>query len=336
MAAVLDCPKCGAPINFEPGPGDKTVVCTYCSETVIIPEDLRVPLPQPANPPAASADRPWWQNWLVIAIFLIFVLYLVNMIVQAKYYAPIAKSIATADAQQVDAQLSQAQATFEAQSTQDVEATADVKATLQALQPLVNQEQNWPVLLTDNFSDTSHAWENGAVSDSYLTGSRDIAGGKYLWNVTSVDSAFVASYPKLANQSDFFVSVDLKYNQMPDDPSADAGIALRYDSENKTWYYFSVNDQGQYYFGWYDGAEWKMLIPDTTSSAYRPGETNRLSVGVQGTQFIFLINGQVVDGFNTQQQNAGNIGLGVNLPQAGQKANFEFANFTLLAPSSKP
>jgi hypothetical protein len=78
------------------------------------------------------------------------------------------------------------------------------------------------------------------------------------------------------------------------------------------------------------------LIPDTDSSAFRPGETNRLAVGAQGAQFIFLINDQIVANFSDPNLKTGQIGLGVNLPQAGQKANFEYSNFAVLAPTPAP
>ncbi len=68
MTAAFDCPKCGAPLSFEPNPGDETVECPYCHEIVIIPEELRIPLSQvvaqPPPPPKQSKRR----NWVIIAV----------------------------------------------------------------------------------------------------------------------------------------------------------------------------------------------------------------------------------------------------------------------------
>jgi len=121
---------------------------------------------------------------------------------------------------------------------------------------------------------------------------------------------------------------------MPDDPNADAGLVFRDNSDDQTWYYFSVNDKGQYYFGWYNGTDWYTLIPETDSTAIHPGQTNRLAVGAQGSQFIFLINGQMVDHFIDDNLKSGIIGVGVNLPEKGEKAILEFANFTVLSSSN--
>jgi hypothetical protein len=341
MAETFKCPQCGGPISFEPEPGDKTVACSFCGETVIIPEELRIALPPPMALQPAVAKVPWWRNWIVIGVLLIAIFSFGDMVLQALTaaspgYVPIKVSVETADAIQVATELAQSQATFEAKSSLRAEATAAAESTLQAVQPVIAQEQSWPVLLKDDFSGSTQAWDVGDVKDNYLTGSRNIKAGKYVWAVTSVSSAFVYSYPKTLVQKDFLASVDLKYNAMPADPSADAGLVLRANDTDSAWYYYSVNDKGEYCFGWYDGKEWNMLIPDTATTVFKPGQTNRLSIGVQGEQFIFLINGQVVGTFKDASLKAGNIGVGVNLPQADQKANFEFSNFSILAPTSAP
>ena len=78
------------------------------------------------------------------------------------------------------------------------------------------------------------------------------------------------------------------------------------------------------------------MIPETDSSAIHIGQTNRLTVGAQGSQFIFLINGQMVDHFIDDSLKSGTIGVGINLPQADEKATVEFSNFTVLSPAPKP
>jgi hypothetical protein len=337
LTASFNCPKCGAPLEFDPDPGDTTIVCEFCGETAIIPQELRIPLPAPVAVTPQTIGKPWWQNWFVIVAVLIALFGLGDFIIKAitvtsPVYVASSVLVATRDAQRVNDDLRQAQATFEANSTAQVKITAEAQATLKAAQALVKQRQNWPVLLTEKFLDNNHQWVNGDVRDDYLTGSRTIDDGKYRWNVTSVTSAFVASYPDTADQSDFFASVDMKYKQMPDDPSADVGLALRYSDADQSWYYFSVNPKGQYYFGWYGNKEWTTLISTTDSSVFRPGEVNKIAVSAQGSQFIFMINDQVIDQFNNDALKTGNIGLGINLPETGEKADVEFSNFSVLAP----
>jgi len=210
----------------------------------------------------------------------------------------------------------------------------EAQSTRVALGPLLNQEQGWPVKFVESFKDNSNGWITGDVRDSYISGNRSIDSGLYTWNITAVQSASDFSFPKLLDdQTDFFASVDMKYSAMPDDPNADAGLVFRYSDADQTWYYFSVSSKGQYYFGWYDGVSWNQLIPETNTTAFNPGQTNQLAVGASGSQFIFLINGQMVDEFVNDEFTSGTIGVGVNLPQAGEKGVVQFSNLRVRSPA---
>ncbi len=324
MAATFDCPHCGAPLSFDPHPGDESVVCSFCGETVIIPEELRVPLPAPVPEPRAVEQIPvpaparrlsCWVVGLAVIGFLTLGLFFVG--VATSMFQDLADT-PTADT---------------SSSTSGATALVENQATRDALQTLLGLEQSWPAIFTENFADKSHQWLTGDVRDSYLTGNRSISSGAYTWNMTAVKGTSDFSFPDIPDQKDFIASVDLKLINMPDDPDSDAGLAFRYNQSDHSWYYFSINTKNQYYFGWYDGSTWSTLISDTDSAAIHPGQTNRLSVGVQGSQFIFLINGQMVDHFIDDHLPSGGIGVGINLTQAGQKASVGFSNFTVSSPA---
>jgi len=59
MTSLFKCPSCGAPLKYEEGGGPITT-CPYCSNSVIVPADLRGPRPD-ANPlpatPVPSEER---------------------------------------------------------------------------------------------------------------------------------------------------------------------------------------------------------------------------------------------------------------------------------------
>lgn len=322
MTATFDCPHCGAPLSFDPHPGDESVVCSFCGETVIIPQELRVPLPAPVVEPPAYERVPapaparrmsCFVLGLAIIGFVVVGLFLIG--VATSFFQTIGDSPTDAASSDVGS----ATATVENQATRD------------ALQTLLGLEQSWPAIFSENFADNSHQWLTGDVRDGHLTGNRSISSGTYTWNMTAVQGTSDFSFPNLPAQKDFMASVDLKLIDMPDDPDTDAGLAFRFNNSDQSWYYFSINKQNQYYFGWYDGANWTSLISDTASAAIRPGQTNRLTVSVQGSQFIFLINGQMVDHFIDDHQKSGGIGVGINLTQAGEKASVGFSNFTVSA-----
>jgi DNA-directed RNA polymerase subunit RPC12/RpoP len=322
LTAAFDCPKCGAPLSFEPHPGDETVECPYCHETVIIPEELRIPLPRVVvdqQPPAKRSKRLIWAIMAFVGIIVVAVC--------------VAIIIIGNPSNQSTANLPTDTASFDSGSAT---ATVEAKATLDALQPILQMEQSWPASFTETFTDNNHQWQTGDVRDSYITGNRSISSGTYTWNITTVQSTSDFSFPNMPDQQDFYASVDMKLVSMPDDPDADAGMVFRDNTTDQTWYYFSANDLGQYYFGWFNGTDWYTLIPETDSAAIHPGQTNRLTVGVQGSQFIFLINGQMVDHFIDDNLKSGKIGLGINLPQTGEKATVEFSNFTVLSSPPNP
>jgi hypothetical protein len=322
LTAAFDCPNCGAPLSFEPHPGDKTVECSFCHETVIIPKELRVPLPRPVVEQQPTPERPKRLSRVIIAFAMIGVF---------AVFAVIIMIVNSSDQSTVDFPTDTV-----ASNVGSATATVESQATIEALQPILKLEQSWPASFTENFMDNSHKWLSGDVRDSYLTGNRSISSGKYTWNVTTSQSTSDFSFPDMPDQKDFYASVEINLISMPDDPDADAGLVFRHNSTDKTWYYFSVSDKGQYYFGWFDGKDWYSLIPETDSAAIHTGQTNQLTVGVQGSQFIFLINGQMVDHFIDENLKSGNIGVGVNLPKTGEKATVEFANFTVLSSSPNP
>jgi DNA-directed RNA polymerase subunit RPC12/RpoP len=325
LTSVLDCPKCGAPLNFEPIPGAETIECPYCHETVIIPKDLRVRLPKVETYEPIPQQGSKRLSRVVIAIVLVVVMGVCAFLIYNDNSSN--QSVADFPTDTPDVLSASDSAT----------ATVEARATLDVLQPMLSQMQLWPASFVETFKDNSYQWQTGDVRDSYITGNRSVGSGKYTWNVTTSQSTSDFSFPTMPNLTDFYASVDMNLVRMPlDDPDADAGMVLRANSKDSTWYYFSVNTLGQYYFGWYNGTDWYTLIPETDSTAIHVGQTNTLSVGVQGSQFIFVINGQMVDHFIDENLKIGKIGLGINLPQANEKATVEFANLTVLAPSTKP
>jgi hypothetical protein len=343
MAATFDCPKCGGPLKFDPEPGQETVECPYCHETVIIPDDLRIPIPKPrVEKPVQTPPKKTSRFTVMVLVLVIiactgmFTYYEVSREdqSQASFSSGPTETDFTFD------YLTEAPSSFDLTTTPVADAgtaTVEAQSTRVALGPVLKQEQAWPVTLAESFNDNSNGWITGDVRESYISGNRNIGNGLYTWNMTAVQSTSDFSFPILLDdQTDFYASVDMKYEAMPNDPDADAGLVFRYSDADQTWYYFSVNNQGQYYFGWYDGAYWDQLIPETSTNAFQPGQTNQLAVGASGSQFIFLINGQMVDEFVDDSLTSGTIGVGINLPEAGEKGVVQFSNLRVLSPTSTP
>jgi 3-keto-disaccharide hydrolase len=346
MTATFDCPKCGAPLKFDLEPGQETVECSFCHETVIIPDDLRIPLPRAAKPVQPPPKKSSARNWIAFALVLIVCTAIITYYAASpEDHSQVLFSIGPTDTAFPDYYATDyptdEPTAFDYPTDTPVAdagtATVEAQSTRVALGPLLKQEQAWPVKFAESFKDNGNGWDTGDVRDSYISGNRSIGNGLYTWNITAVQGASDFSFPiMLDDQSDFYASVDMKYEAMPNDADADAGLVFRYSDADQTWYYFSLNNEGQYYFGWYDGASWDQLIPETSTSAFHPGQINQLAVGASGSQFIFLINGQMVDEFVNDTLTSGTIGVGVNLPQAGERGKVQFSNVRVLSPVSTP
>lgn len=336
MTATFNCPQCGAPLSFEPEPGDESVECSFCQTSVIIPEDLRIPLPKEraVRPAPATKQRSGMVTffmWVGIFAAVIFFTKIIGSFLASSGDVP--SSNAAFSGKSATAEV---QATDTAQAALDATASVETQATVDALQTLLKQQQSWPANFSDKFIDLSHGWKTGDVRDDYVSGNRSISDGTYTWNVSAVKPTSYFSFPDMPVQDDFYASVDLRYAKWPDDPDADSGLFFRHNETDQSMYYFSVNNQGQYYFGWYDGKNWHTLIHESDSSAIHSGQTNKIAVGAKGAQFIFVVNGQMIDHFIDNTLKSGTVGLGVNLPAADEKGTVVFSNFTVLSPGTKP
>ena len=54
MTKSFKCPSCGAPLDYEGG-NKLTVECPFCSNVVIVPEEIRPVQAAPVAPPAPAA-----------------------------------------------------------------------------------------------------------------------------------------------------------------------------------------------------------------------------------------------------------------------------------------
>ena len=57
MTKTFKCPNCGATLEYTEG-GELTVRCSFCANTVIVPEELRPPKNPMEDQPPAGAPQP--------------------------------------------------------------------------------------------------------------------------------------------------------------------------------------------------------------------------------------------------------------------------------------
>jgi hypothetical protein len=91
----------------------------------------------------------------------------------------------------------------------------------------------------------------------------------------------------------------------------------------------AANDEQYFTFELLDQDEWTTLIDWTKTSAIHPGEVNQLAVRGEGAHFEFFINDEFVGEADDSEFSSGTAGLVIGLPEAGDKAVFEFDNFEI-------
>lgn len=243
---------------------------------------------------------------------------------------------ATQDADMLQSTLQagvQATGTAQAVASQaQASATQAAQATVNARQwaGVITAQKLWPVLLQDSFARQGNNWMVGDVRNEYYTGSRRIANGQYHWTATAKDSMGSFIFPDQKLSTLLLAGVDLQFLSGP--PDADAGLCFRETQESNTFYYYALDNRGEYSLAIYLHDHWETFIDWTANSAIKVGEVNRLEVSAAGTHFILLVNGIPLADFSDDRLEQGNVGLGLTLANKGDQVDLTFANFEIRAP----
>ncbi|MEZ4733153.1 MAG: trypsin-like peptidase domain-containing protein [Caldilineaceae bacterium] len=178
----------------------------------------------------------------------------------------------------------------------------------------------------ERFTAIEHGWDVGDTEDEYVKARQLFRFGKYRWETMAKQGFLWRSMPDIDPISDFYATMDGQIINGPNDVSMD--LVFRYDDEGN-YYVFGINNAQQFSVYLWHNKEWTTLIGWTTSSAIQPGEMNKLTVLAQGTHFTFFVNDKFVADLIDTQLLSGQVGIAVELNNAGDEAVFEFDNFEL-------
>ncbi|MDR3574141.1 MAG: hypothetical protein P4L50_09775 [Anaerolineaceae bacterium] len=370
MAESFDCPKCGAPINFDADQhlDQQTMSCPYCGDSIIIPKNLRRSAPQPTytriSPdipdtnyttitpnPAIGKDitRSISRGCVTVVIVAALIIGGVAVYVAANIKGNFNQGFGGSKPPTVDssAAINKALSTVSAQLTQIPGMIAvltptaaetptpavDLTATAQvANNATIEQQSNWPVVLQEKFINNQRNWNVGTSNTDLALEEYNIAAGKYTWKITSKKGMGTFSYPDMPLTPDLYVSVDMQMTTTTANQNDQAGIIFRDSDKASTFYFFGVNPVGSYSLTMYDGSNWNDLISVNQTNLLKPNDVNHLAVSMQGSQILLEINNQVVDSYQDTQLTTGDAGLGTYLDAAGEDATIVFSNFYVRAP----
>jgi hypothetical protein len=132
--------------------------------------------------------------------------------------------------------------------------------------------------------------------------------------------------------ADFLVEVDVDHVAGP--LNGEAGLVFRFVDE-KNFYLFAANHDGQYILQKQVGGEWQTIVDWTTTDELVSGEgaSNRMGVLAEGATLTLLINDRAITQLEDESFTAGSIGLAAGtFADAGLQVAFD--NFDLWVFSS--
>jgi hypothetical protein len=227
-----------------------------------------------------------------------------------------------------------AEAEVTAQAIQKVTATAKAQAMAQSI---LATQAPWPPLFIEPFTDNRRGWPTGIKQDEFILVTSVITNGKYLCTVNPKQGNSYWNMLPTSGQAltDFSAAVNLRFIRGGDEgtlyPAAYAyGLVFRH--VNDDYGFFGLQNDGRfrvlvvYHTGIYQ---------DITQSApairTQSGQANRIAVRAIGSNFIFLINDQVVWQL-TEDMAPGEIGLGVDVRSKQGEAQVEFTDLQVHTP----
>ncbi len=189
-------------------------------------------------------------------------------------------------------------------------------------------------LFRDDFD--LNAWSTGDTEDEYAVGSQSIVDGKYRWEVEALQGVAFQEIHEVSMPFDletyphhFSLSARAEVVSGP----ADAAYGLLFRAvDYDNLYYFRVTNDGEAGLYAAEEGEWVELIAPTVTPLLQPGQENLLRVVAEGSRFSLWINGDYLFQINDSLHKTGDIGLAVELMDAGDQAVIDFDDVQIGIP----
>lgn len=235
----------------------------------------------------------------------------------------------------------EAKATLDAQATL-IRAATQLRETQQAAtativaratgQAVLAAKSAWPSRLRETFKDNSLAWPLGMTQDHSLAVNSSMAAGLYRWtvNVSRGYSYFNLMPEKGPTLSDFYAEVTVRFAPTNADNASAYGLAFRHVKND--YGFFGISASGEFrMLEVHHTGIYQMWLSNSSAIDQTPGAANRIAVAAVGSDFVFLINDQVVGQLNADID-PGQVGLGVDALTNSDEGQVEFSDFEIHAP----
>ena len=237
-----------------------------------------------------------------------------------------AQAAATQDAQDMATSTAEAATATVADAAS---ATAEALATASAIS---TTQSAWPQLIADTFVDNRLGWPVGPSQDDYFSLNTTVQGKKYVWAVTPKQGAYANGFPANTTPlTDFSATVKVKFTQGGQDGNTAFGLTFRHTT-SEDYGFFGIDPTGHYRIQMSFGGLATEPITGASSAIHKQtGQINQLTVQAVGSDFVFLVNNQVVAQASADAD-PGEVGLGVDANDTGKLVQVEFTDFSVHAP----
>lgn len=214
-------------------------------------------------------------------------------------------------------------------ATRDAE-SLQAEATLQAMESLLAQSQQWPMVIDESFDHNDRNWPTGEGEDPLATIQWEIRDGQYYWQAVANEPFVWWTIPDMGSYANFYLGVDLQLLEGP--PDGEAGLVFRLTESD--YYLFEVNASQQWsvYLHTQDG--WEAVQGWQNSETISTDGPNRLSVVADREFFLLFINDNYLTTLFDTRLASGSAGVLVGLADTGDKGSWVFDNFVLRTQES--
>jgi hypothetical protein len=209
----------------------------------------------------------------------------------------VAQATSTANTQATGTAVSQANAT----STANVQATAVVVATQTALQNIYTSATHGNPAINDSLAGNSNS--NWDVDQAQGGGGCGFSGSAYHASLDSKGFYFPC-IAENTNVSNFAFQVDMNINK-----GDGGGLLFRAKSSSVQFYALQINSDGSYDLFLSKDPTHNTNLLSGTSTAYKKGQTNLITIIARGSNFYIYINKQYTGSVSDSTYTSGQIGV---------------------------
>lgn len=211
-----------------------------------------------------------------------------------------------------------------AASTYDGSSSTTTTTTTTSTTPSLTPEVS---NIYDTFNTNSYKWYEDSINDEYGNITREITGGKYIWEFNAKKPVSKSASPSGVEQlADGEVSFDARV--VSADAEATYGIQFRY-TDTKNYYILRISEAAKMYsLLVMENGVYTNIVPWTADASIK-ATGNNLKVSFVGSKITIFVNNVEVKEVTDTTFTNGWCGINSEFYGTNQKATVEFDNFQM-------